>query len=378
MKRTIRTISLLTVILAMLLAMTACAGSTATTTAKPAETSAAAAETTTAAAASGEKPYIAVVSKGFQHQFWQTVYKGAQDAADKLGVTITFEGPPSESDIQAQVQMLDSALAKKPAAIALAALSTESVTDQLNKALSSKIPVIGFDSGVPNAPAGSVYANASTDNKAAGALAAENIYPAIKDKLAAGVAGTPIRIGVLSQDAVGESVVSRTQGFCEKMVELVKAGGIADVAVIGHDKFKSGDEKTAKVVIDVAVSATTGATDLASAGTALLGKPNLVAAFGSNQGAAEGLLDSSNEGADFAKKGILAVGFDAGKRQKAAVADGGFFGSITQDPYNIGYKAVELAVKAINGESVADIDTGAKFYTKDNMAQEDIAMLLYD
>jgi len=340
MKRTIRTISLLTVILAMLLAMTACAGSTATTTAKPAETSAAAAETTTAAAASGEKPYIAVVSKGFQHQFWQTVYKGAQDAADKLGVTITFEGPPSESDIQAQVQMLDSALAKKPAAIALAALSTESVTDQLNKALSSKIPVIGFDSGVPNAPAGSVYANASTDNKAAGALAAENIYPAIKDKLAAGVAGTPIRIGVLSQDAVGDSVVSRTQGFCEKMVELVKAGGIADVAVIGHDKFKSGDEKTAKVVIDVAVSATTGATDLASAGTALLGKPNLVAAFGSNQGAAEGLLDSSNEGADFAKKGILAVGFDAGKRQKAAVADGGFFGSITQDPYNIGYKAV--------------------------------------
>ena len=376
MKRTIRTISLLAVIFAMLLAMTACAGSTATT-AKPAETSAAAAETTTAAA-SGEKPYIAVVSKGFQHQFWQTVYKGAQDAADKLGVTITFEGPPSESDIQAQVQMLDSALAKKPAAIALAALSTESVTDQLNKALSSKIPVIGFDSGVPNAPAGSVYANASTDNKAAGALAAENIYPAIKDKLAAGVAGTPIRIGVLSQDAVGESVVSRTQGFCEKMVELVKAGGIADVAVIGHDKFKSGDEKTAKVVIDVAVSATTGATDLASAGTALLGKPNLVAAFGSNQGAAEGLLDSSNEGADFAKKGILAVGFDAGKRQKAAVSEGAFFGSITQDPYNIGYKAVELAVKAINGESVADIDTGAKFYTKDNMAQEDIAMLLYD
>ena len=84
------------------------------------------------------------------------------------------------------------ALAKKPVAIALAALSTESVTDQLNKALAAKIPVIGFDSGVPNAPAGSVYANASTDNKAAGALGATSIYAVIKDKLAKGAGRKPI------------------------------------------------------------------------------------------------------------------------------------------------------------------------------------------
>ncbi len=373
--KNLKTLTLLVLVFAMLLSITACASSTATTAATAAP---AAAEATTAAPAPAEKPYIAVISKGFQHQFWQTVYKGAQAAADELGAEITFEGPPSESDIAVQVQMFDTALAKKPAAICLAALSTESVNDQLTKALSSKIPVIGFDSGVPNAPAGSVYANASTDNKAAGALAAESTYPIIKDKLAAGVAGTPIRIGVLSQDAVGESVVSRTQGFVEKMAELVKAGGIAEVAIIGHDKFKAGDEKTAKVVIDVAVSATTSAPDLASAGSALMGKPNLVSVFGSNQGAAEGVLDASNEGADLAKKGIIAVGFDAGKRQKEAVAAGNFAGSITQDPYNIGYKAVALAIDAINGKSVADIDTGAKFYTKDNMADEKIAILLYD
>ncbi|MDD2457366.1 MAG: ABC transporter substrate-binding protein [Eubacteriales bacterium] len=375
--RLLKTFTLIMLSFALLLSMTACGQTTATTTAAPAagETTAAPAATT---AAPAEDVYIAVVSKGFQHQFWQTVYKGAQAAADELGVTITFEGPPSESDIQAQVQMLDSALAKKPVAIALAALSTESVTDQLNKALTAKIPVIGFDSGVPNAPAGSVYANASTDNKAAGALAAENVYPAIKDKLAAGTTDMPVVIAVLSQDAVGESVTNRTLGFVEKMAELVKAGGIAEVASVGHDKFKSGDEKTAKVLIDVGVSATTSATDIASAGTALLSKDNVVAIFGSNEAAANGILDASNEGVDLASKGILAVGFDAGKRQKAAVSSGVFMGSITQDPYNIGYKAVELAFKAYKGESVADIDTGAKFYTKDNMTQPDIGQLLYD
>ena len=274
--------------------------------------------------------------------------------------------------------MLDSALAKKPVAIALAALSTESVTDQLNKALAAKIPVIGFDSGVPNAPAGSVYANASTDNKAAGALGATSIYAVIKDKLAKGAAGKPIRIAVISQDATSESVTSRTAGFVEKMAELVKTGGINEVAVVGHDKYKTGDEKTAKVLIDVGVSASTSATDLSSAASALLGKDNVVAIFASNESAANGILDASNEGADFAKSGVVAAGFDAGKRQKAAVAAGGFIGSITQDPFNIGFKAVELAFKAYKGEKVENIDTGCKFYTKDNMTQPDIAQLLYD
>ena len=46
------------------------------------------------------KPYIAVVSKGEQHDFWQQVKLGANAAAEKLGVDITFEGPASESDIQ--------------------------------------------------------------------------------------------------------------------------------------------------------------------------------------------------------------------------------------------------------------------------------------
>ena len=99
-----------------------------------------------------EKPFIPVVSKGEQHDFWQQVKLGANAAADKLDVDITFEGPPSESDVQIQVEMLNNAMAKNPVAIALAALNTESVHDQLAELKSKGIPVIGFDSGVPNAP----------------------------------------------------------------------------------------------------------------------------------------------------------------------------------------------------------------------------------
>ncbi len=74
----------------------------------------------------------------------------------------------------------------------------------------------------------------------------------------------------------------------------------------------------------------------------------------------------------------MVIGFDAGKAQKAAVKNKYFFGAITQDPYQIGFKAVELAYKAVKGEKVADVDTGAKFYDPSNMDQPDIAQLLYD
>ena len=57
---------------------------------------------------------IEIVSKGFQHQFWQAVKKGAENKEAELGCKINFVGPNSESDIADQVQMLNSAINQKP------------------------------------------------------------------------------------------------------------------------------------------------------------------------------------------------------------------------------------------------------------------------
>ena len=126
----------------------------------------------TEAPAGAEGMHFEIVSKGFQHQYWQAVLKGAQDRADELGVTINFVGPATESDIADQVNMLSNAINQKPKAIGLAALDTKSVTDLLQQSLDAGIPIIGFDSGVPEAPEGSVLANCATDNYAAGEMAA--------------------------------------------------------------------------------------------------------------------------------------------------------------------------------------------------------------
>ena len=65
-----------------------------------------------AIAAAEEKPYISVISKGEQHAFWQAVRKGSNDAAEKYGVDMYYYGPPSEADIQLQVEALNGELAK--------------------------------------------------------------------------------------------------------------------------------------------------------------------------------------------------------------------------------------------------------------------------
>lgn len=327
--------------------------------------------------------YIAVVSKGFQHQFWQVVKKGAEQAAEDLNVTITFDGPPTESDIAIQVDMLKAAMDKGPAAICLAALDTESVKEQLNDCKTKEIPVVGFDSGVPNAPEGSIYATASTDNYTAASIAAEQLFgnEEFKAKFDQATPEAPIAIGVLSQDATSESLIKRTSGFIDKMVNLA---GDDNVKVVGHDNYKK-DAASPKVVITVNVPATTAAADMKTGAEALLGIDNLAAIYGSNENGAGGILAASNDGNDFNKengkyKDIIAIGFDAGKTQRVAVENGWFLGSVTQDPYQIGYSAVSLAVDAINEVPAENpiIDTGAKWYNAEALQDPSISELVYE
>ncbi|MBI9101794.1 MAG: ABC transporter substrate-binding protein [Spirochaetales bacterium] len=333
-------------------------------------------------------PYIAVVSKGEQHDFWQQVKLGSMAAAEKYGVDVTFEGPPSESDVQVQVEMLNNAMAKNPVAIALAALDTTSVIDQLQQCKDNGIPVIGFDSGVPNAPAGSIYANASTDNFNAAGMAADSMFAVIKGDIEAATAAAPVKIVVMNQDASGESLLSRGKGFRDTMVELIisKTGlSAGDIKVMGNPAYISADNPTMgnKVFIEMVVPASAAATDATASATAVLNKvsdDNVLGIFCSNEATVKGLLAATNDGVDLASKydGLVVLGFDAGEGQKNAVRNEYFLGSITQDPYSIGYKAVELAYTAYMGKPVSDVDTGAKFYNKDNMDDADIKGLLYD
>ncbi|HWR23106.1 MAG TPA: ABC transporter substrate-binding protein, partial [Feifaniaceae bacterium] len=351
----------------------------------PAATQAPAAQPETPAEQPAGKPYIAMISKGFQHQFWQTVKLGADAAAEQYNVEITFDGPPSESEISTQIDQLNAVLAKNPAALCLAALDTESVTAQLNDTKAKGIPVVGFDSGVPNAPEGTIVSTASTNNENAGAGAADEMFNIVKDKISAATPESPVIIGVLSQDATSASVVGRTVGFLDRFAELAEGVKAGEVAITGHDKYaKAAASGKVSVELNILVPASTNTTDMQTTAQGLLAKKGLAGVFCSNEGAVAGFLAATTDGQDLDRtngkyKDVAVIGFDSGASQKNAVRNGWFNGAITQDPYMIGFLAVELAVKTINGETVDEIvDTGFQYYTAANMEDPQIAPLLYD
>ena len=359
----------------MAMSLAACGGSSGSGSSEADKTTAAAADSSQADAsktdgAGGKK--INVIAKGFQHQFWKAVEKGAMQAGSELGAEVTFQGPDNESAIAQQIEYLDAAIAQKPAAICFAALDTQASLGSIQTAMDAGIPIIGFDSGVPDAPAGAIKANASTNNLEAGKLAADETYKLIKDKID-GASGT-VRIGVVAQESNSQSIVERTKGFVEEMTKLV---GEDKVSVEGHDSLKN-EKSGAKVIMDVGIPAEVKDVDAAAVASAILEKKDLIAIYGSNEFAANAII-TANEGKDKIGEGkVVAVGFDAGKKLLDAVRSKLFAGAVTQDPVQIGYQAVKLAVEAADGKTVADVDTGAKWYNADNMDADDIKPCLYE
>ena len=294
-------------------------------------------------AGDSDKPYVAIISKGFQHQFWQAVKQGAEQAAEEFNVTITFEGPESETQVDKQIEMLQTALDKKPNAIGFAALDSQAAINLLQTAQSSNIPVIAFDSGVDS---DIPLTTASTDNLAAAALAA--------DKMAELIGGEG-KVALVVHDQTSVTGVSRRDGFVNQIKDKYPNIEIVDVQYGGGDHLKS--------------------TDLAKA--IMQAHPDLKGIFGSNEGSAIGVINAVQE---MNKVGsLVVVGFDSGKQQIDAIKNGIAAGAVTQNPVGIGYETVKAAVAAINGEAVEkQIDTGFYWYDKDNVDSDEIKAAIYE
>ena len=323
--------------------------------------------------------------KSFQSTYWDAAQEGMKKASKELGVDYKPQGPNSESDIADQVNMINTAIASNPVGLGLAACDTSSVTDALKTCAEKGIPVVTFDTGIADAPEGSVVCEVCTDNAQAGAVAAENMYNSIKDVVKD--ADGQVIIGEVNQDATAQNIQQRGTGFINKMIELLQADG-KTVAVSGNEFYVNAaegadaDAKDADVVIQVAVPAQTTVELCSTEAQAILSQENCIAIFGSNQVSAEGVLAANANlnvlGSDPANGDVVGVGFDAGSIIKAAVKDGTLVGAVTQSPLMMGYYAIYALTAAANGQKLEDVPTEGYWYDATNMEDENIAPNLYD
>ena len=285
---------------------------------------------------------IYLVSKGFQHRFWQAVKEGAEQAGEELGYQVKFVGPQDETKVTEQTDQLKSALDSGPAAIGFAALDSKAAADLLTEIHDKGIPVVAFDSGVESdIPVTTVQ----TDNKAAAAEAAKHMIELLKGKKGS--------VGMVCHDSTSTTGKQRCEGF----KEYFKANAPADLKLL--------DEQIAGEVTKAADTSL----------SIIQANSDIVGMYGSNEAAASGIVQGVAESG----KDVTVVGFDSGKTQIDAIKAGSEAGAVTQSPVKIGYYTVKAAVAAINGAELPDvIDSGFAWYDKSNIDSDEIKANLYE
>ncbi len=300
------------------------------------------------------KGTIAVIAKGETHAFWQAVKAGAEAAGADNGYAVTFRGPTAESEeyVNAQREMVQAALNNKSTkAIVLATIGLGFV-DELTAAYDKGFPVVEFDSGLYSGGADitegkdPTIGGVATDNYAAAGVAAESFYAYLK---ANNLLANGYKVGIIQHDSTSTGI-DRAGGFKDKIEALAKADGFTLDINVQVKANNAGEYKL-------------GLTALKDWGAQAI--------FMTNEGVVNEVFPEVSDNAD-AYKAILFAGFDAGTNQYNWIKDAGakyalLVGSVAQDSYSIGYKAVELAAKKLAGEEVSDVGIAGRWYTAENI-----------
>lgn len=298
---------------------------------------------TSDADAKQQERYIAVICKGSQHQFWKTVEQGAMDAGEELDITVSFDAPEDESQIDVQIDMMYQAIENEADAIVLAPLDTDALNDVIEEAVASGIPVLTLDSDVTS-PAR--VATIGTSNETAGAIAARNAANLIHEKG---------KIAIIAHVEGAQTCIERTQGFVKEINE-----NYSDSIEIVGISYSGGDVAYSKeLALDY-----------------IHNNPDLSCIYATNEGCATGAAEAVEELG--LKNEISVIGFDSSDEEIAYLADEVIDGMIVQNPYNMGYLGVRNLNKVLDGDTIETrIDTGATYVSIDNLYDEDTEWLLY-
>ena len=289
-----------------------------------------------------DEMYIPVVSKGYQHEFWQTVKLGSDTAAKELGVKTSFVGPAAETQISEQIQLMEDMMARQPDAILLAALDSNALVVPVEDAKSRGIEIATFDSGINSDIPKSFIA---TNNVKAGADAAKTLGKML---------GGEGKVGIIAHVAGTQNAMERSNGFIDEMAKSYPNIKVLEVQYSDGDPQKAMDK-----TIDM-----------------VRANPDLSAVYATNEGSTLGVANAIDS-LGLAGK-IKVMGFDSTEGIIAFLKAGTIQGFVVQDAYQIGYQGLKTLYNVLDGKKVAGvIDIPVKVVTSENIDSPDMQQLLY-
>jgi ribose transport system substrate-binding protein len=278
-------------------------------------------------AVAAEKIKVACVLKTLSSQYWKIVAAGARDAAAKNGVELTLAGPPSEDDVEQQVNMIEDALTHKPAVLLVAPSQPPTVIPVLEKAKKAGIAVVLIDTDADWASKASFIGTTNLNaGKQGGQYLAKLLKKGDKVVLIDGAPGNP-------------SCNDRVKGA----EEALKAAGIVVAAV---QPGYSDRDKALNVMQNI-----------------LQAQPDVKGVFAANDEMALGAVRALQQ----AGKKLPVIGTDGVADACNAILAGDMAGTVAQQPYEMGKLGIESAIKLAHQHPVQKrIDSGTKILDKSN------------
>lgn len=273
---------------------------------------------------------VTVLIKATDSTFWNKVGEGAKKFGDEHSdVTVTVQGPTSESDIEKSLSLLENAILSKPDAIVIGSNAGEGASAAIAEATEAGIKVITIDTALPSK---NVVCHLATDNIKGGELAAEAMVKYMKDN------NKPLegKVAIIAAVAGVQTIIDRDGGFIDKMKEIAP-----NIEVLSPEYVDNDIEKSMS----------------AAENLMLTYGDELVGIYADNNHTGDGVARAIEQ----AKKqdSITVVAFDDDKEELDALRDGVIRALIIQDQQNMGYSGVEYAIKAVKGELNTDyVDTG--------------------
>ena len=285
---------------------------------------------------------IAFFVKTPNNPFFVTMMEGAQARANELGVQIFFDGPQTETDVAAQVAMVENAIAQGVGAIVIAPTDKTPLIPALVRAHEAGIPVINVDDFIDEdelvAAGGQVLSFIGSDNFAGGQLAGQamgNHFAGQED----------VQIAIIEGMAGVPNSILRVSGFADAIENF------PNVEIVFS---QPGDWDTQR--------------GYDQATNALTAHPNLSGIFTANDQMALGAFAAAQA---LGRDDLVIIGYDANEDAVQMVLAGELFGTVAQYPADMGRQGVEAAVAAMRGESVEkNIATLILFINQANAAAQ--------
>ena len=280
---------------------------------------------------SSSKKIIAVIPKGANHVFWQTVHAGALKAASEYDLEILWNAPQMEVDSSRQIAIVDNMISRRVDGIVLAPVDENALVAVVERAADSGIPVSIFDSAIKTEK---IIAYVATDNYQAGVMAGRRMI---------GILGGQGKVGVIGFMPGSASTMAREQGFLDTVDREPR------IEVLGV-RYPMADRAKA----------------LAEAENMLTAHPDLAGLFADNESSTDGTVQAVKQRGAAGR--VKIVGFDASPELVEDLKAGVIDSIVVQDPFKMGYESTKaIAVHLAGGQPTETMDSGAHLLLPENV-----------